>query len=113
MCVMLCRSFFVCLIVLCRSGQWTCSCFSSGPPDDPHPPPGGFLGPPQAPDKIFSEKIPRRGVGVKIPAPVGAGILTTTPPPAYFFVQDLVWRDFSFVTELHQNWFAGLIFRAN
>ncbi len=36
------------------------------PRDDPHPPPGEFVGRPRAPDKILDEKIAGRMVGVKI-----------------------------------------------
>ncbi len=51
----------------------------------------GFVGRPRAPDKTLGEKVARRGVGVEILAPVGAGILTPNPPPAHFFVKDPVW----------------------
>ena len=54
------------------------------------PRPEVFGGRPLGPDKIAGENMARRGVGVEIPAPVGAGILTPTPPPTRFFVQDFV-----------------------
>ncbi len=64
--------------------------WTTGSPNDPRPPAEELLGPPQALDKIPDEHMCGRGVVVKNPAPIGAGILTPTPA-GDFVAQDLVW----------------------
>ena len=48
----------------------------------PHP--EDFRGRPRAPDKVLDENMAWTGVGVRIQAPIGAGILTPTPARAIF-----------------------------